>query len=71
MINIAPAASVWDGKTARVTIINMAGQRIASHNGIGLQTGIVSSVEAPATKGLYLVEIIADNKRYVGKVIIK
>ncbi len=71
MINIIPAATGWDGTTARVTIINMTGQRIASHNGIGMQTGMVSSVDAPAAKGLYLVEILGSNSRYVGKVIIR
>jgi hypothetical protein len=71
MININPESSNWDGTTARVSVINLAGQRVSSHNSIGIQSGSISQIEAPATKGLYLVEIIGNNRRYVGKVIIR
>lgn len=69
-INIVPKNSAWDGKIARVTLINLAGQRVKS-NQIGLQTDIESPVEAPNSRGMYLVEIVADGRRYVGKIIIK
>jgi predicted outer membrane repeat protein len=71
MINIEPATGNWDGITTRVSVINLAGQRVATHNAIGIQSGSISQIEAPATKGFYLVEIIGNNRRYVGKVVIR
>jgi parallel beta-helix repeat protein len=71
MINIEPATGNWDGMTTRVSVINLAGQRVATHNAIEIQSGSISQIEAPTTKGFYLVEIIGNNRRYVGKVVIR
>ena len=71
MINIEPATGNWDGITTRVSVINLAGQRVATYNAIEIQSGSISQIEAPATKGFYLVEIIGNNRRYVGKVVIR
>jgi len=70
-INIQTLSEAWDGKSGSVRILDMAGKTITDVAGTEFSRNSVTQLKAPEAKGLYLVEIKAGVKRYVGKVVIK
>lgn len=70
-INIQTLADEWDGKTGSVSLLDLTGKTINStENNYFAKTSLIT-VPANVTKGMYLVEIRAGVKRYVGKVVVR
>jgi parallel beta-helix repeat protein len=71
LINIQTIADDWEGKTGSVRVQDMSGKTIADLQNAEFGKNSITQVQAPVTKGLYIVEIRSGVKRYVGKVIIR
>jgi len=71
LINIQTIADEWDGKSGSVKVLDLAGKTITNLQNTEFNKNSVIQVQAPETKGLYMVEIRSGVKRYVGKVIVK
>lgn len=70
-INIQTLADAWDGKTGSVKIMDMSGKIVTDLRNTGFSKTSVTEVQAPASGGLYFIEISSGMNRYVGKVMIK
>ena len=70
-INIQTLADAWDGKTGSVKIVDMSGKIVTDLRNTGFSKTSVTEVQAPASGGLYFIEISSGINRYVGKIMIK
>jgi hypothetical protein len=70
-INIKTMSDDWDGKTGTVRVMDLTGKNVSNLNNAEFSKNSMIEVEAPAAKGLYVVEIRSGVMRYVGKVIIR
>jgi hypothetical protein len=70
-INIQPLADEWDGKTGSVTVINITGKTVSTLQKTEFRKNSLIQVNAPAVKGIYIVELKSGVMRYVGKVVIR
>jgi hypothetical protein len=70
-INIQTLADAWDGKTGSVKIMDMSGKIVTDLRNTGFSKTSITEVQAPASGGLYFIEISSGMNRYVGKVMIK
>ncbi|HQH24795.1 MAG TPA: T9SS type A sorting domain-containing protein [Bacteroidales bacterium] len=70
-INIQTLEDAWDGKTGSVKIMDMSGKIVTDLRNAGFSKNSVTEVQAPASGGLYFIEISSGMNRYVGKVMIK
>jgi hypothetical protein len=70
-INIVPLNDVWDGVTATIAIIDIAGKRISTSPGVELRNGYITTIQAPTSNGIYFVEIRSGQRKHAGKIIIK
>jgi parallel beta-helix repeat protein len=71
LINIQTIADEWDGKSGSVKVLDLTGKTITNLNDAEFSKNSLIQVQAPDTKGLYVVEIRSGAKRYVGKVVVK
>ena len=71
LINIQPLADVWDGKTGSVKVFNITGKTLSILQKTEFRKNSIIRVVAPATQGIYIVELKSGGMRYVGKVIIR
>ncbi len=71
LINIQTLGDDWNGKQGMIKIFDLAGKTIDDINNAEFDKNSLLQIRAPETKGLYLVEIKAGVKRYVGKVVVK
>jgi hypothetical protein len=70
-INIQTLSDDWDGKTGSVRVLDLMGRAVLDLQNAEFRRGDVIQVEAPVTRGIYLVEIKTGVKRFVGKVMIR
>jgi hypothetical protein len=70
-INIQTISDDWEGKSGSVRIMDLSGRTFSNLQNAEFRKGSLIQVQSPAAKGMYVVEIKAGVKRYVGKVIIK
>jgi len=70
-INILPLADEWNGTNGSVKVLDLSGRTITNMQNTEFNKNSIIQVQAPDTKGLYLVEIRSGVKRHVGKVVIK
>ncbi len=71
MINIRTVSDEWDGKSGSVRVIDLTGRNAGYTDNAEFSKNSLIQIAAPATKGIYFVEIQSGLLRYVGKVIIK
>jgi len=71
LINIQTLSGDWEGKYGSVRVMDMAGKTITNLAGTEFSRNSLTQIRAPKAKGLYLVEIKAGVKKYVGKVVIR
>ncbi|MBN2863472.1 MAG: hypothetical protein JXN62_09945 [Bacteroidales bacterium] len=71
LINIQPLADDWAGTPASVRLIDLSGKSITDMQNVEFQRNSFVQMQAPKAKGLYLVEIKAGVRRYVGKVVVR
>jgi len=70
-INIQTLADEWDGKTGSVRVYDITGKTVSNLQNTEFWKNSITQVEAPASKGIYIVELRSGMMRYVGKVIIR
>jgi hypothetical protein len=70
-LNIETLADEWDGQSGSVRVLDLAGRTLSVNSNIEFSRNSVSQLNAPAVKGLYVVEIRSGAKRFVGKVVIR
>jgi hypothetical protein len=70
-INIQTLADEWDGKSGSVNVMDLAGKTVSTIQNAEFSKNSAIQVQAPATKGLYMVKLRSGMKRYVGKVVIR
>jgi MBG domain len=70
-INIKTLSDEWDGKAGTVRIIDITGQTIRNPQKAEFHKNSMIQLEAPATRGIYLVELKSGVMRYVGKVVVR
>ena len=70
-INIEPLADEWNGKTGTITVFNIIGNRISTLPNSEFLKNSLIQIDAPATRGIYIVEMKSGVMRYAGKVVIK
>jgi len=71
MINIQTITDEWDGKSGSVKVLDLTGKTVSDLSNTEFRKSSVTQVQSPSAKGLYVVEIRAGMKRYVGKVVIR
>ncbi|HRW86640.1 MAG TPA: T9SS type A sorting domain-containing protein [Bacteroidales bacterium] len=69
-INIQTLSDTWDGKNGEVKVYNLAGKTISENRSAEFFRDSMIRIPAPASKGLYIVEIKSGPLKHVGKVII-
>jgi hypothetical protein len=70
-INIQPLADEWNGKTGSVKVFNITGVVVGTLQKTEFRKNTMIQVDAPAVRGIYLVELKSGEMRYVGKVMIR
>jgi hypothetical protein len=70
-INILPLSDEWDGKKGSVTIFNIIGEKVGTLQKTEFRKNTLMQLDAPAVKGIYIVEIKSGIMRFVRKVIIQ
>ncbi len=70
-INIQPQADDWEGMTGTITLFNIIGNKVTILQKTEFHKNSLIQVDAPAVRGIYLVEMKSGKMRYVGKVIIR
>lgn len=70
-INIQTLADEWDGKAGSVNIFDITGKTVSNLLKTAFWKNSLTQVEAPVSKGIYIVELKSGMMRYVGKVIIR
>jgi parallel beta-helix repeat protein len=70
-INIQTVSDEWDNKTGTVKVLDMAGKTVSYLQNTEFTKNSVTQVRAPASRGLYFIEIKSGMKRYVGKIVIR
>jgi len=70
-INIQPLADEWDGKTGSVTVLSITGITVSTLQKTEFRKNSLIRVDAPAVRGIYIVELKSGAIRYVGKVVIR
>ena len=70
-INIQTLSDDWSGKQGEVKIIDLTGKTVSLQRNIEFSKDEIRQVSASGTSGIYFVEIRSEQKRFVGKVVIK
>lgn len=70
-INIQNLSDEWDGLTGSVRVLDLMGKPVSDLQNAEFIRGDIIQVQAPATRGVYFVEIKSGMKRFVGKVLIR
>ena len=70
-VNIQTISDEWNGKTGSVKILDLSGKIVKNLDNANFSNNSLISVPITATKGIYVVEITAGVKRFVGKVVIR
>jgi hypothetical protein len=70
-INIQTLAEEWDGETGSVRIIDIAGKTVFNLQPTEFRKNSLIQFGAPASKGIYIVDLKAGVLHYVGKVVIR
>jgi hypothetical protein len=70
-INIEPLADEWNGKTGTITVFNIIGNRVSTLPNSEFLKNSLIRIDAPATQGIYIVEMRSGAMRYAGKVVIR
>lgn len=68
---IEPLDEIWNGRTGNVRIMDLTGKSVSDNSNIEFQTKSLVQIPAPERKGIYFVEVKAENLRHTGKVVIK
>jgi hypothetical protein len=71
MINIQTLSDDWDGRTGTVRVMDLSGRTFDNIGNAEFRKGSLLQIRAPGAKGMYIVDIRSNGKRYVGKIIIK
>jgi hypothetical protein len=71
ILNIQTLSDEWDGQGGAVKIYDLTGKIVSETRNLEFWKNSLIQIQAPYSKGLYVVEIKLGMKRYVGKVIIK
>lgn len=71
LINIQLLTDEWNGKTGSVKVFNITGKTLSILQKTEFRKNSIIQVVAPATQGIYIVELKSGGMRYVGKVIIR
>lgn len=61
--------NAWNGQTGRVRIYNINGMPVVDLRNITFSANSVLEIEAPESKGLYLLDIRSGLKRFTGKLV--
>ena len=70
-VNIQTVSYSWDGKQGSVSIRDLTGRIIEESANVEFSRSSVIQLDAPAVKGMYIVEVRSGMKKYAGKVIIQ
>ncbi len=70
-VNIQTISDEWNGKTGSVKILDLSGKVVKDLDNTNFSKNSLISFPAVWTKGIYVVEIRAGMKRFVGKVVIR
>ncbi len=70
-INIQTISDDWDDQSGSVRIMDLSGRTFNNMQNTEFRKGSLIQVQSPVAKGMYVVEIKAGAKRWVGKIIIK
>ncbi len=70
-IYIQPLNDEWNGEIGSVRVFNIIGKPVMDLQNAEFVRNSIIQVPAPATKGIYLVEMRSGIKRFVGKIVIK
>ena len=70
-ISIQTIADEWTGKTGSVRILDLSGKVVKDLVNTNFSKNSLISIPANWAKGIYVVEIRAGMKRFVGKVVIR
>jgi len=71
IINIQTMNNGWDGRIGSVKVFDLAGKTVTEQKNIEFWKNSINQIPTFNLMGVYLVEIQAGVKRYVGKVIVK
>jgi hypothetical protein len=71
VLNIVPLSDDWAGKIGSINILDLTGRVVESVTRTVFEKNAISQIQAPSSKGIYLVEIRSGNIKYTGKVIIR
>jgi hypothetical protein len=70
-IKIQPLKDEWDGKVGSVKLINVIGTTVSILQKTEFRKNSIIEIDAPAVRGIYIVEVLSGQMRYVGKVVIR
>jgi hypothetical protein len=70
-INIVPLAEEWNGKTGTVAVLDITGRIVSFLQNTEFRKNSIIQINAPATHGIYIVEIKSGVMKYTGKIVIK
>jgi hypothetical protein len=70
-INIMALSDSWNARQGSVRVYDLTGRSISYLQNAEFNKNSVIQVEEPVTKGIYMVEIKSDLKRYVAKLAVK
>lgn len=70
-INIQTIADEWDGKSGSVSVLDVTGKVVTNLENAYFSKNSLINIPATVPNGIYMVELRAGVKRYVGKVVVR
>jgi hypothetical protein len=67
-LNIDLLNDEWDGKTGDVNIFDLTGRKILQRTNIEWYKGTLTKIPLDVQQGIYIVEIKAENKKFITKI---
>ena len=71
ILKIETLSSDWDGKTGTARMVDITGKQVLSIQNTEFWKNSPVQAEAPAVKGIYIVELRSGVMRFVGKVVVR
>jgi hypothetical protein len=68
MLNIVPLNDDWNGKQSILNVYDLTGRIVLNKSNIEWNKGDLQQISFKQPKGIYIVEIKTENKRFVGKI---
>lgn len=61
--------SSWNGQKGSITVYNIKGMPVLNLRNITFSTNSVLELQAPESKGIYLIDVKSGNKRFTGRIV--